>query len=122
MEALASYRDIDFLLMYQMLFYSLNTQRHLKQMMGDKAPKMEFYKEITQKALEIREKTGKPLAIVLVDIASDPTHFEMEHGRLRARQYYTDNSIPCFDTGFQAFSVLRRVHDYYENRAFRKNH
>ena len=116
MEHLAANDNIDFLFMYQMLFYSLNAQRRLRLKMGDKAPNLEAYREITEKALEIRKTTGKPLAVVLVDIASAANHFEMEHGRLKAREHYTNNHIPCFDTGYQAFSVLRRVQDYYNWR------
>ncbi|MCP4751023.1 MAG: hypothetical protein GY866_09030 [Proteobacteria bacterium] len=117
MDMLASKEDIDFLVMYQILFYALNTQRKLKEIFGDKTPQIEFHEELAAKANEIRERTGKPLAVILVDIASDPNHFEMEHGRLRARHHYTANGIPCFDTGAQAFSIMRRVADYYSGRA-----
>jgi hypothetical protein len=45
--------------------------------------------------------------------ASDPEHAESEKVRFNARAFYTSIGIPCFDTGLQAFSVLRRVADYY---------
>jgi len=113
MEMLAEKDDIDFLVMYQMLFYVLNMREKMAIALEGKRAAPAFHKEIAAKAEEIRVKTGKPLAIVLVDIASDPEHGQLELGRMEARSHYTSRGVPCFDTGRQAFSVLKRVADYY---------
>ncbi len=119
MDILADEDDIDFLLMYQMLFYMFNTRRRMP---PEEAEKMDFlaaHRAVADKAEEIRGKSGKPLALVLIDTASNPDHSEIEAGRLETRSYYTSRNIPCFDTGLQAFSVLRRVADYYAKRGKR---
>jgi len=115
MQILADREDVDFLVAYQMLFYMLNSARKIKDANGNSA-KFEYHTQLTRKALEIREESGKPLIMVLLDLASDPEHWEMEQGRWEARAYYTKNKIATFDNGLQAFSVLRRVSEYYKKR------
>lgn len=116
MELLAQRPDIDFLVAYQMLFYLLNTARRTRLQSGQDI-KLEYHSQIAAQAMDIRARTGKPLVMVLLDVASAPDHWEMEAGRLEARAYYTARRIPVFDTGLQAFSVLRRVSDHYLHRA-----
>ncbi len=116
MEMLSERDDIGFMVIYQMLFYLLNEQRKMRAAAGDGGFKIEYHTQIAEKAREIREKTQKPLAMVLVDVASHPEHQETELGRMEARLHYTANMVPCFDTGYQAFSVMRRVADYYLRR------
>ncbi|MBW2323528.1 MAG: CoA-binding protein [Deltaproteobacteria bacterium] len=120
MELLAERDDIDFLVMYQMLFYFLNVQKKLPPEFKGERGNPHVHAELTAKAEEIRTKSGKPLAMVLVDIASDPEHGEVELGRIEARYHYTNQGVPCFDTGYQAFSVLKRVADYYTRRQTKK--
>ena len=115
MEILAQREDVGFLLIYQMLYYLLLELRNIRKTMKDPSIQMEFHTELTKKAIEIREQTGKPLIMTLLDIASGPEDMDIEKGRWEARAHYTKNKIPCFDTGMQAFSVLRRVADYYDN-------
>lgn len=117
MDAMAEAQNIDLLVLYQMLFYPLNTQRRSGKEGDPGRLNLEFHEEITSKACQIRQTHGKPLVSVLVDIASDPSHFEMEQGRWKARKHYTDNGIPCFDDGFRAFSVLSRVGEYYRRNS-----
>ena len=120
MEILADQKDIDFLAMYQMAFLR---RPGLPRRMPPPGPGSQGvvrselwpHDEIGAKAQEIRSKTGKPLCLVLIDNASDPDHAESEKFRFNARAFYTSHGIPCFDTGLQAFSVLRRVADYYLN-------
>ena len=116
MDIMAEQEEIDFLLMYQILIYIFNMQKEIKELFGDQAPKLDFHQEIAAKAKEIQKNTGKPLALVLLNIASHPDHIDVEHGRLIARNHYTRQGIPCFDTGEQAFSVLKKVKDYYQAR------
>jgi len=116
MDMLTEKDDIGFLVMYQMLFYPMNMARKMRKLLGDKAPEAEYHEGVVAKAEKIRAETGKPLAVIMIDVASDPEHFEMEHGRMKARSYYTSHGIPCFDTGYQAFSVLRRVAEYYKRQ------
>ncbi len=118
MDMLAERENIDFLMMYQMSFYILNTQRRMKMLLGDQAPQLDFHREIAAKAAEIRSTSGKPLVMIMVELVSDPEFSEMEHGRFKARSHYTCRGIPCFDTAARAFSVLRRVVDYYKNHEF----
>jgi hypothetical protein len=113
MEILAQRSDIHFLLIYQLTFYILNTVRRTRLLLKNNDFKLDYHYDLTQKALEIRERMGKPLVMVLLDIASDPEHWEMEQGRWEARAYYTAAGVPVFDNGLQAFSVLRRVADFY---------
>lgn len=113
MEVLAEREDIHFLVLYQMLFYLYNELRRVMKALGDAAPKIRYHEELAAAAERLREKTGKPLVAILPDLASDPEHHEVELGRLESRLYYTTHGVPCFDTGEQAFSVLRRVADYY---------
>ncbi len=116
MDILAARPDVDFLVIYQMLFYLLNEARRMRISSGNPELTLEYHTAITEKALEIRERTGKPLSMVLLNLASDPDHFEIEQGRMEARHYYTTHGVPVFDNGLQAFSVLRRVADYYHRR------
>ncbi|MBW2621680.1 MAG: hypothetical protein JRD68_02125, partial [Deltaproteobacteria bacterium] len=116
MDILADEEELDFLLLYEMLFYMYNARRRLP---PEEAAKVDFlapHRGVAVKAQEIRERLGKPLALVLIDTASNPEHAEVEAGRQEARYYYTTRGFPCFDTGLQAFSVLRRVADYYTKR------
>ena len=114
MEILAGREDIDLLVMYQMVFYFYNNMRKAAPIPVDP---MSFHQEIADKAIEIRERTGKPLALVLIDTASNPDHGDVEQYRMKVRHFYTLHGIPCFDTGNQAFSVLRRVAEYYRRHA-----
>ncbi|MFO8055807.1 MAG: CoA-binding protein [bacterium] len=120
MEILADREDIEFLVIYQMLFYLLNEGRRYFEKTGEDSFRMEYHPEIIEKALDLRGKTGKPLIMVLPDLASDPAHSYNEVGRIEARYQFTKNGVPCFDTGLQAFSVLRRVADYYATRRTRQ--
>ncbi len=120
MEVLAARDDIDFLVIFQMLFYLLNEGRRYFERTGEDTFRMEYHPQIIDKALELRRRTGKPLVMVLPDLASDPAHSYNETGRMEARYHFTKNGVPCFDMGLQAFSVLRRVADYYLSRARRK--
>ncbi|MBU4315755.1 MAG: CoA-binding protein [Proteobacteria bacterium] len=113
MEVFSAREDIQIMVMYQMLFYFYNNMR---KMSANPEDAMAPHQEILTKAKEIREKTGKPLALVLVDTASSPAHGEVEQYRMKVRHFYTTNGIPCFDTGNQAFSVMRRVAEYYKRR------
>ncbi|MBA3030565.1 MAG: hypothetical protein FP816_17375 [Desulfobacteraceae bacterium] len=113
MEVFSAREDIQIMVMYQMLFYFYNNMR---KMSANPEDAMAPHQEILTKAKEIREKTGKPLALVLVDTASSPAHGEVEQYRMKVRHLYTTNGIPCFDTGNQAFSVMRRVAEYYKRR------
>ncbi|MBU2551320.1 MAG: CoA-binding protein [Proteobacteria bacterium] len=116
LEVLAGAGDVDFLMMYQMLLYFL---RGVKTGMAGKEADdyvMALHRGIADKAGEIRTRRGKPLAMVLVAVASDPDEFSLEYDRAVARKLYTARGIPCFDTGREAFSVLRRVADYYSRR------
>jgi acyl-CoA synthetase (NDP forming) len=120
LEALAAYPKIDFLVLYQILLYSLSYQHILGASDKPAADSIQkLHQQISCKAKAIADATGKPLVLVLVDIASEPGHIDWEYGRLLARKHYTMNNIPCFDTGFQAFSVLSRVADYYRRQVFK---
>jgi acyl-CoA synthetase (NDP forming) len=116
MEILAEQKDVDFLVIFEMLFFMLNQARRAALETGQEVDTLAIHRQIADKAREVREKTGQPLAAVLIDIASDPAHWPMELGRIQARHLYTANGIPCFDDGYQTFSVLRRVADYYRRR------
>jgi hypothetical protein len=116
MEILAEQPDVDFLVIFEMLFFMLNQTRRLKIETGQEVDTLQLHQQIVDKAREVREKTGKSLTAVLIDIASDPAHWPMELGRVQARYLYTANGVPCFDDGYQTFSVLRRVADYYRKR------
>ena len=111
MEVFSAREDIQITVMYQMLFYFYNNMRKMGISPEDA---MAPHKEIAEKAKEIRNRTGKPLALILVDTAANPAHGEIEQYRMKVRDYYTSRGIPCFDTGHQAFSVMRRVATYYE--------
>ena len=116
LEILAESESVDFLVMYQMLLYFL---RDIKTRMSGKEANdfvLELHRGISNKAQEIKAKLKKPLAIVLVGTSSDPDEFDMERDRFVARKFYTSRGIPCFDTSREAFSVLRRVADYFYKR------
>jgi succinyl-CoA synthetase alpha subunit len=124
MEAMSAKKDIHFLVLYQLLFYMLSTfTKEAKENPAFDPEMFDFHRLIAPAADKIFEKTGKPLIVVIPDIASDPDHLEIERGKLKARKYYTDHGIPCFETGNQAFSVLRRAAGYYrrvKDNPFRK--
>ncbi|MFO7962372.1 MAG: CoA-binding protein [Desulfobacterales bacterium] len=113
MRSMAEKENIHFLLLYQLLFYLLSTFLSQAKTQGIDASMFEYHRKIVPAAKEIYNTTGKPLVVIIPDIASDPDHLELEKGKLTARKYYTDHGIPVFESGLQAFSVLRRVADYY---------
>jgi len=113
LEILAGSGSVDFMVMYQMLLYFL---RGIKTRLPEKEANdyvLELHRGISSKAEEIKAKLGKPLAMVLVATSSDPDEFNIEHDRFVARKLYTSRGIPCFDTSREAFSVLRKVADYF---------
>lgn len=120
MEIFSKLGYIDFLVLYQMIFYMVNEARKIRPQgvnaCDENKFKIEYHKDIAAMAEKIRAGTKKPLVAILPDIGGDPEHLEMEQGRMDARLYYTSHNIPCFDTTDQAFSVLRRVADYYKNK------
>ncbi len=117
MEAMAGKDNIDFLVLYQLLFYVLSTfTREEGKNPGFNPENFEFHRKIVPAAREIFQRTRKPLVVVIPEISSDPDHLPVEEGKLKARKFYTDHGIPCFESGGQAFSVLRRVADYYLSR------
>jgi acyl-CoA synthetase (NDP forming) len=116
LEIIAGSGSVDFLVLYQMLQYFL---RGIKTRMSEKEANdyiLELYRGISSKAEEIQAKLGKPLAMVLVGASSDPDEFNFEHDRFVARKLYTSRGIPCFDKSCEAFSVLRKVADYFSRR------
>jgi len=116
MDVMAKKNQIAHLVMYANLFGPLNMRRKLAQPQKDQNDIFQVHQKIAEKALEIRQNTGKPLSVILLDCASNPEHAEIEQGRFAVRNFYTTRSIPCFDSGSQTFSVLRRVGDYYRRR------
>jgi acyl-CoA synthetase (NDP forming) len=117
MNAMAEKENIDFLVLYQLLFYLLSTfTRDARENPGFDPKIFDYHDQIIPAARAIFDKKGKPLVVVIPDISSDPDHAEIERGRMKVRKYYTDAGIPCFETGNQAFSVLQRVAGYYRRR------
>lgn len=117
MQAMAEKENIHLLVLYQLLFYMLSTfLKEAKEEMDFDPKIFEYHRAFVPAAKEIFTKTGKPLVVVIPEISSDPEHFEVEKEKLVVRKFYTDNSIPCFESGDQAFSVLRRLADYYIRR------
>ena len=117
LEILAGSGSVDFVVMYQMLLYFL---RVIKTGMSEKEANdyvFELHRGIASKAEEIQAKLGKPVAMVLVETSSDPDEFNLEHARFVARKLYTSRGIPCFDKSSEAFSVLRKVADYFSRRS-----
>ena len=99
-----------------MFFYLFWNVKQIREMTGNPDFNMEYHTAMAEAAVKVREKTGKPLVAVLLDIASHPDHADIEQGRMEAREHFTKNKVACFDTGLQAFSALRRVADYYTRR------
>ena len=119
MEMMANRGNIHFLVLYQLLFYLLSTfVKEIQANPNFNSADFEYHRKIVPAAKEIYTKYGKPLVVIIPEIASDPDHLEIEKGKLQARKFYTENGIPCFETGNQAFSVLRRVADYYSKQRF----
>jgi acyl-CoA synthetase (NDP forming) len=116
LEILSEKNNIDFLVVLQVLFYLFRRDRKIASLSGKKASGIDYHKEITSKIQEIRSKFNKPVSMVLLDVASDPENCEIELEKARVRDYYTAHKIPCFDTAAQAFSVLKRVFDYYNRQ------
>jgi len=110
MEALAREPAVEALLLYQAIFYMQKEVRRFRPA-DPSAPalKLDYHLALAEIAKKIRARTGKPLLLVLPDVASDPDHLEMEAGRREARRHYTQNGIPCFDHAENALSVLARV-------------
>ncbi|MBT7085813.1 MAG: hypothetical protein HN931_06530 [Desulfobacterales bacterium] len=116
LEILSEKNNIDFLVVSQALFYLLRREQKIASLSGRKISELEYHKEITAKIEELRLKFKKPVSMVLIDVASDPKNCEVELEKAKIREYYTAHGIPCFDTAAQAFSVLRRVFDYYKRQ------
>jgi acyl-CoA synthetase (NDP forming) len=110
MEALAGEPAIDALLLYQAVFYlHKEVRRYRAKSPAGPALKLDYHLELAEAAERIRRKTGKPLLMILPDVASDPAHAEMEEARRVARRHYTSRGIPCFDHAEAALSVLKRL-------------
>ena len=110
MEALAGEPAVDALLLYQAVFYMQKEVRRYR-LAAPSAPalQLDYHLELAETAERVRRETGKPLLMILPDIASDPVHAEMEAARRKAREHYTGRGIPCFDHAEAALSVLRRL-------------
>jgi len=117
METLVQDKKIEALMLYQAVFYFLkDTQRFLKNLPGGEDLRLEYHPDLSQAALSLREQTGKPLVMIMPDIASAPEFIETEKGRWEARRYYCEHGIPVFDDPEAAFSVLRRTSNYWSNK------
>jgi len=114
LAAFSNHESIDFMVLYQMLFYLLNELKRMNILDDYLSGETGYHNEITNAAKDIYKNTGKPLIVILPDIVSAPEHSEIEHGRIITMDYYTSNNIACFDSIHQAFSVLRRVAEYYK--------
>ena len=114
LKIMAAQDDVQFLLLYQMLFYIVNA---LKAQSSANGAPIEYHTDIAKAGVEIRRKTGKPMAVIMPEIASDPAHSDIEVARITARYHYTSQGIPCFDESGQAFSVLKRVNEYYSRKS-----
>jgi acyl-CoA synthetase (NDP forming) len=116
MNAIASSERIHFIVLYQMLYYILYEGKRRKALKQVPERAFEFHMDVAEAGVRIRKDTGKPLVLILPNIVSHPDHSDIEKGRIIACDYYTSMGIPCFENGYQAFSVLRRVFDYYRRR------
>lgn len=117
LKAFSGHENMDFMVLYQMLFYLLSELKRMKMLDDYLDGETGYHHEIAKAANDIYKNTGKPLIVILPDIVSIPEHSDIERGRIIAREHYTKNNIACFDTIHQAFSVLRRVAEYYEKNA-----
>ena len=110
MEALAGEPAVDALVLYQAVFYmQKEVRRYRSTTPAAPALKLDYHLELAAVAERILKERGKPLLMILPDIASDPAHAEMEEARRAARMHYTSRGIPCFDHAEAALLVLKRL-------------
>jgi acyl-CoA synthetase (NDP forming) len=121
MEALVQEKEIEALMLYQAVFYFLkDAQKWHKNLPGARELQLEYHPGLAQAAEKLREQTGKPLVMIMPDVASAPEYIEAEKGRWEARRYYCEHGIPVFDEPDAAFSVLRRTTSYWSNKKAEK--
>jgi len=72
--------------------------------------------ELAQVPVEIKQKLGKPLVMVLPVEAMAPEHIEAEEARRKVAKYYLAEGIPVFLTLERAVKALANVVGYYEQR------
>ena len=72
--------------------------------------------ELAQVPVEVKQRLGKPLVIVLPVEAVAPEHIEAEEARRKVAKYYLAEGIPVFLSLERAVKALANVVGYYERR------
>lgn len=72
--------------------------------------------ELAQVPVEVKQKLGKPLVMVLQVEAVAPEHIEAEEARRKVAKYYLTEGIPVFLSLERAAKALANVVGYYERR------
>jgi len=117
MEAAGEDEGIDTLMVIQILYQILFQVRHWQGM--DDRPLSQFSSqpELLRACQEVKEKYGKPIILVLPDIATDARMVDLEMEWRRQRDNYQAAGFPVFKTLDRAARALSHFIDYHRARA-----
>jgi acyl-CoA synthetase (NDP forming) len=105
LEAAASSDQID-VIMIRRIFLSIKVSKLLS---GSAAPSEEEQQQLMEIPVEIKEKYGKPVVIVLTEELNSVDAMELEEGRRKLRDYYFANGIPVYLSEQRAFTALAHL-------------
>lgn len=112
LEIVASSPDID-IIVIRRIFFSIKISRMLG---GDAAPSFEEQDELLQIPIEIKNRFGKAVAIILDIDFNKVEDIELEADRRRIRDYFFRNGIPTFLTETRAFNAIACLAKFKERK------
>jgi acyl-CoA synthetase (NDP forming) len=121
MEAAGEDEGIDTLIVIQILFHILFQVRHRLGMDDRPLSQFSFQPELLQACKEVKEKYGKPIILVMPDIATDAGTVELETEWRRERDAYQAAGFPVYkslDRAARALSHFIAYHRIKSDTAF----
>jgi len=113
LEAVASSNDVDIILIRR-IFFSIKLSRLLG---GDAAPTFEEQDELLQIPIDIKNKYGKPVVIVLDLDLNSLADIEFEGERRKIRDYFFSHGIPTFLNESRAFNTIANMAKFNARQA-----
>jgi len=105
LEAVAADDLVD-VVVIRRIFFSIKTGRIFS---GTTAASEDEQEELLRIPVEVMNKFGKPVAIVLPDELTGPEHIDLEEDRRKIRDYFFAHNIPVFLSEQRAFIALSHL-------------
>jgi acyl-CoA synthetase (NDP forming) len=122
MEAAGEDQGIDTLIIIQILYYILFQERHRRGIDDRPLSQLSSQPELLTACQEVKEKYGKPIILVLPDIATDARMVDLEMEWRRQRDNYQAAGFPVFKTLDRAARALSHFIAYHRARADSLSH